>query len=754
MYLIFDTETTGLPDNFKAPVSDSGNWPRVVQIAWQLHDEMGRLIEQKDFLIKPEGYNIPYESQQVHGISTELALAEGHDLETVLHQFNQALDQAKFVVGHNVNFDQKVTGAEFYRKGISTSVLDKKVLDTMTEKTAQLCQLPGGRGGRYKLPKLGELYYHLFGEHFAEAHNATADVEATTRAFFELIRRGHFTSEELDAQPGYLEEFKTANPDTIALIGLKHANLKTKSAAYKKKAQAQSKKSGQTDKSILQDDAFAHLHNHTQYSVLQSTTKIDELLKKTVDYQMPAVAITDLNNMMGAFHFVSAVEKYNADKDPSEHLKALVGVELNVVDDHTKKDVKNNGYATVFIAKNKNGYQNLIKLTSVAHTEGFYYVPRIGRDWIEKYKDDLIVLSGALNGEIAQKILNLGDKQAEEAVLWWQKLFGDDYYLELNRHGLEQEEHVNQILLSLADKHQIKVVAANNTYYLEQEDADAQDVLLCIRDNEKKSTPIGRGRGYRYGLPNNEFYFKSPEQMKELFHDIPEAILNIQEVIDKVENFKLKRDVLLPKFDIPEEFKDPEDDKDGGKRGENAYLRHLTYIGAKKRWGELTPEIKERLEFELETIAFTGYPGYFLIVQDIIKEAKKMGVMCGPGRGSAAGSAVAYALGITNVDPIKYQLLFERFLNPERVSLPDIDMDFDDEGREKVIEYVINKYGRERVAQIITYGTMAAKSSIKDAARVTELPLSESERLAKKAHVSLDLILKKDEETIKKKAKR
>ena len=754
MFLIYDTETTGLPVDYNAPVSKSDNWPHMVQIAWQLHDNMGHVIEHQDFLIKPEGYNIPFESEQIHGISTELAMAEGEDLERVLHLFNEALGKAKFVVGHNIEFDRKITGAEYYRKNIPTTLLDKDVLDTMTQKTADLCQLPGGKGGKFKMPKLGELYRYLFGLDFVEAHNATADVEATARIFLELIRQGHFTPEELWEEPDYLEKFKAENPDTIQLIGLKHVSFKKKSAELKQKTQKTPKKPTKTGDISLTDVSFTHLHNHTQYSVLQSTTKIKELVEKAGEYNMPGVAITDINNLMGAFKFVEAVEAYNNDKESGKQLKSLIGVELNVVDDHNDKTVKNNGFATIFIAKNKAAYHNLVKLVSAAHTQGYYYVPRIGRDWIERYKEGLIVLSGSLSGEIAQKILTQGDKQAEEAVKWWQNLFGDDYYLELNRHGLEEEEHVNEVLLHFAEKYDVKVVAANNTYYLDQSDADAQDVLLCIRDNEKKSTPIGRGRGLRYGLPNNEFYFKTPEQMKELFHDIPQAIVNTQEIVDKVENYPLKRDVLLPKFDIPEEFIDPLDDQDGGKRGENAYLRHLTYEGAKKRWGELTPENKERLEFELEIIEMTGYPGYFLIVQDIIKQAKKMGVVCGPGRGSAAGSAVAYTLGITNVDPIKYQLLFERFLNPERVSLPDIDMDFDDEGRERVIEYVINKYGRERVAQIITYGSMAAKSSIRDAARVMELPLNQANDLAKKAHTSLSLILNRDEEKIKAKINR
>ena len=752
MYLIFDTETTGLPKDDKAPISNSENWPRVVQIAWQLHDEMGNLVEHQDFLIKPEDYNIPFGSEQIHGISTELAQEQGKDLSEVLHIFNEALQKADFVVGHNIKFDINVTGAEFYRKGIETGLMEAKLLNTASEKTAQICQLPGGRGGRFKYPKLGELYRHLFQTDFVEAHNATADVEANTRAFLELIRIGAFTEEELEKPAGYLEDYKKANPDTIQLIGLKHKSLKDLSAKLRARKSATTSTDAVSD--TLVDAGFVHLHNHTQYSVLQSTTKLDQLIQKTADYGMNAVAMTDINNMMGAFLFVSAVEKFNKGKEDDEQIKPIIGIELAVVEDHTNRTKQDNGYATVFLAKNKAGYQNLIKLASVAQAEGYYYIPRIGKDWVEKYKDNLIVLSGHLGGEVSNKILSMGDKQAEEALLWWKNLFGEDYYLEIMRHDLEEEDRVNQVLVDLSKKHQVKLVATNNTYYLDQTDADAQDVLLCIKDNEKKSTPIGRGRGFRNGLPNNEFYFKTPEQMKELFKDLPEAILSTVEIADKIESYPLKRDILLPKFDIPEEYIDPLDEVDDKKRGENAYLRYLTFEGAKKRYKELTPELQERLEFELDIIKKTGYPGYFLIVQDIIREAKKMGVICGPGRGSAAGSAVAYVLEITNVDPIKYQLLFERFLNPERVSMPDIDMDFDDEGRERVIEYVIQKYGKERVAQIITYGTMAAKSAIRDAGRVTEFPLNETDKLSKKAHVSLELILNKNEKKIKEKAKR
>ena len=370
-------------------------------------------------------------------------------------------------------------------------------------------------------------------------------------------------------------------------------------------------------------------------------------------------------------------------------------------------------------------------MASIAYTEGFYYVPRIDKEVVSRYKDDLIVLTGNLYGEVPNKLLNVGEKQAEEALLWWKQEFPDDLYIEIVRHGQEDEDRVNPALITLARKHDLPLVACNDTYYIDQEDANAHDILLCVKDGEKQATPIGRGRGYRYGLPNQEYYFKGADAMKKLFADLPEAIENVARIVDQIEPYTLAREVLLPKFDIPEQFQVAEDETDGGKRGENKYLRHLTYEGAKKRYQEITPEIEERLDFELDVIANTGYPGYFLIVQDFIAEARNMDVSVGPGRGSAAGSAVAYCLGITNIDPIKYDLLFERFLNPDRVSMPDIDIDFDDEGRGRVMDYVIQKYGANQVAQIITYGTMAAKSSIRDTARVLDLPLGDADRIAK-----------------------
>jgi DNA polymerase-3 subunit alpha len=776
MFLIFDTETTGLPKKWNAPITDTDNWPRCIQIAWQLHDIYGELIEHQDFLIQPEGFNIPYDSEQIHGISTQLAKEKGEKLEDVLAIFNETLSKSKFVVGQNVNFDLNIIGCEFYRKGINSKINNLPVLDTCNEKTANLCQIPGGRYGKFKLPTLTELHQHLFNTPFSEAHNATADVEATSRCFLELIRRRNYTKEELDVPVDYFQHFDAKNPTYINVIGLKHLNLKNESKKLKQpteKTQKPTTASLKTTKE-LNEVQFAHLHCHSQYSVLQATSSIQNLINSAIKNKMPAVALTDTGNMMGAYYFNQEALKYNntldkkydeieklaldkikeekvkeglIDNDNSQkidltkfltnrpkrgYFKPIIGCEFNVCEDHKDRSHKDNGYQIVFLAKNKNGYHNLAKLSSLSHTDGFYYVPRIDKKIIEKYKKDLIVLSGNLYGEIPNKILNIGEKQAEEALLWWKEQFSNDFYLEVMRHQQENENHVNEVLIQFARKHHVKLIATNNTFYTVEDEAEAHDILLCVKDGEKTATPKGKGRGFRYGLPNNEYYFKSQEQMKQLFADLPEAISNIQEIVDKIELYSLKRNVLLPKFDIPKQFVDPKDALDGGVRGENAYLRYLTFEGAKKRYGDvLDKETEERLNFELSIIKMTGYPGYFLIVWDFILEARKMGVSVGPGRGSAAGSAVAYCLWITNIDPIKYDLLFERFLNPDRVSLPDIDIDFDDEGRQKVINFVIEKYGASQVAQIITYGTMAAKSSIRDTARALDLPLPDADRIAK-----------------------
>lgn len=730
MFLIFDTETTGLPKRWDAPLSDTENWPRCVQIAWQLHGADGQCLEQHAYLIRPDGFTIPYDSEQVHGISTELAQKEGAKLEDVLHLFAEAIQKADYVGGHNVRFDLNIMGAEYLRAGQPNPLEDCALIDTCTEETASLCQLPGGRGGKFKLPTLSELYLFLFNENFQEAHNATADVEATTRCFLELLRTQKLHPPVLANNPEIQQQLAKNLAEPVALIGLKHQNLKALSQALISTEDQVATPQDPIRTFALTTAPFAHLHNHSQFSVLQATSRIAQLVEAAAKDQMPAMALTDHGNLMGAFHFVKAVKNHNANLEPGQQtLKPIIGCEFYVCDNHTDRTRRDDGYQIVLLAKNKNGYKNLSKMTSLAYTKGFYYVPRIDKEIVKQYREDLIALTGNLYGEVPSKILNVGDHQAEEALLWWKEVFGDDLYIELMRHQQENEDRANTILLDFSKKHNIPIVATNNTYYVEQEEANAHDILLCVKEGEKQATPIGRGRGYRYGFPNQEYYFKSQQAMKTLFRDLPEAIENISELIDKIEVYELQRDVLLPKFDIPEAFQQPDDTT--GKKGENDYLRHLTYEGAKKRYDTIDQDIKERLDFELEVIANTGYPGYFLIVQDFIAAARQMGVSVGPGRGSAAGSAVAYCLGITNLDPIQYDLLFERFLNPDRVSLPDIDIDFDDEGRGKVMDYVIQKYGANQVAQIITYGTMAAKSSIRDTARVLDLSLAEADRISK-----------------------
>ena len=760
MFLVFDTETTGLPLNYRAPLSDFNNWPRMVQIAWQIHDIKGDLIEVKNYIIKPDGFTIPYNSEKIHGISTELALSKGIPLEEVLSLFSDALKQAKYIVGHNISFDNNIVGCEFLRSNMSNVLENKISIDTKEEST-EFCQLPGGRGGKFKWPNLSELYNKLFGESFAEAHNASADVEATTRCFLELLRLNIISFQKVGMNESEFKLFSENNPSTVQLIGL---NVQP----YEKdEAQEQVNEiiENNEDESIVENEieiesCFSHLHVHSQYSILQASASIDLLVSKAAEYNMPAIGLTDHANMYGSYKFINTVLNHpvNSEIDDIQNLKLkpVLGCELNVCINHKDKSFKDYGSQIPFLAKNKVGYHNLSKLSSLAYIDGFYYVPRVDKELILKHKEGLIVLSGSLYGSISNLILNVGEEQAEEEFKWWKENFEEDFYVEINRHGLNEEDHVNSVLINFANKYNVKLIASNNVYYVNKDDASSHDILLCVKDAEQKNTPIGKGRGFRYGFPNNEYYFKSPVEINNLFKDIPSAIDNIQEIIDKVEVFKLSTEVLLPEFDIPDKFKNEMDKEDGGKRGENAYLKHLTYEGAKERYVEISDEIKERIDFELETIEKSGYPGYFLIVQDFIAQARKMNVSVGPGRGSAAGSVVAYCTKITNIDPIKYDLLFERFLNPDRISLPDIDIDFDDEGRSRVIDWVVEKYGKDKVAQIITFGTMAAKSSIRDTARVLDLPLFEADKMAKLVPdlMSLDKIFNYSKEDLKKNVKK
>ncbi|MBL7729591.1 MAG: DNA polymerase III subunit alpha, partial [Chitinophagaceae bacterium] len=411
------------------------------------------------------------------------------------------------------------------------------------------------------------------------------------------------------------------------------------------------------------------------------------------------------------------------------------------------KDQRDKRQHQILLAKNEKGYKNLIKLTSLGFTEGMYgKYPRIDKELILKYHEGLIATTCCLGASVPQAILRKGEEEGENEFKWWLNVFQEDYYVELQRHGMPEQDKVNEVLVKLARKYNVKIIASNDSHYVEQDDFNAHDILLCINTGEKISTPALRDfadddvhvKDKRFAFPNDQFFFKTTEQMSQVFHDLPEAIDNTNEIVDKVELLNLTRDILLPNFPIDKKFQLHTKDETIGKylisaeaHNQWEYLKHLTWEGAARRYTEITNEIRERIEFELSTIKMMGFAGYFLIVSDFIKAGRDRGVFIGPGRGSAAGSVVAYCIEITNIDPIKYNLLFERFLNPDRKSMPDIDTDFDDEGRQKVIDYVVDKYGKNQVAQIITYGTMAAKMSIKDVARVMDLPLPESNALAK-----------------------
>lgn len=480
---------------------------------------------------------------------------------------------------------------------------------------------------------------------------------------------------------------------------------------------------------------FTHLHVHTQYSILDGAADIYGLIKQTKALGMTSIAITDHGNMFGAKLFHKTAKK--------EGLKPILGCEVYVAP-RTRfdkdKDLDKARYHLVLLAKNAEGYHNLMRIVSYSWTEGLYTRPRIDKDLLRKYHGGIICSTACLGGEVPKIIANnisardngvVTPEELEAAVeavmptvMDFKSIFGDDFYLEMQRAktgDLDMDRkvyfyqvQVNTVLIEVAKRSGVKLIATNDVHFIKPGDAEAHDRLICLNTGKDLDDP----NRMRY---TKQEYLKSPDEMHALFADVPEVCANTQEIADKVEEYKLDRSAVMPDFPLPDDFK-----------SESDYLRHITYIGAHKRWGEVIPDhIKERVDFELDTIIRMGFPGYFLIVWDFIRAAREMGVSVGPGRGSAAGSAVAYSLRITEIDPVKYNLLFERFLNPDRVSMPDIDIDFDEDGRESVLEWVVNKYGRNRVAHIVTFGSMAPKMAIKDVARVQKLELSEANRICK-----------------------
>jgi len=463
---------------------------------------------------------------------------------------------------------------------------------------------------------------------------------------------------------------------------------------------------------------FVHLHVHTQYSILDGAAPIPKLFAKAREDGQVALAITDHGNMFGVMEFLNTAKEY-------PDVKPIIGCEVYVSPDgrgvrRGKEDQSSNHL--VLLAKNSTGYRNLIKLTSLAYTEGFYYKPRIDHELLQKYHDGLIACSACLAGEVPSLLLEGKREEAEARVILYKQLFGNDYYIEVQRHKskepslqkvYEDQQRIESEMITLAMKHEVKMVATNDVHFVEAGDAMAHDRLICINTNVDVNEP----NRMRY---TREEYFKTEAEMAALFSDIPDVVENTLEVAEKIERYSIESELIMPDFPIPPGFEDAD-----------AYLRHLTYQGAERLFDNIDEKVKNRIEFELSTIRKMGFPGYFLIVLDFIQASRNMGVWVGPGRGSVAGSVVAYCLGITKINPIKYGLLFERFLNPERISMPDMDIDFSDDGRGKVLQYVEEKYGKDHVSHVVTFGTMAAKSAIKDVARIQGLALSESERLSK-----------------------
>ncbi len=528
---------------------------------------------------------------------------------------------------------------------------------------------------------------------------------------------------------------------------------------------------------------FVHLHVHTYYSILDGQSSVQKLVDKAVADGMRGMAITDHGNMFGIKELFNYCNKVNGKRkdEGKEPFKPIFGCEMYVAHHRKEDKVKEHGdmggYHLIVLAKNYHGYKNLIKLVSRAWVDGYYMRPRTDREDLEKYHEDLIVCSACIGGEVPKKILNDDIAGAREAVEWYRRVFGDDYYLELQRHEVTDpsvranretfplQQKANRVLIELAHEYGIKLICTNDAHFVDQDNAEAHDHLLCLATGKDLDDPTRM-------LYTKQEWFKTRQEMNDVFSDVPEALSNTLEILDKVEMYSIDHAPIMPFFPIPAEFGTEDDTRKqhspedlyheftSDENGENPlpkdeadkkikrlggidklyrikfeadYLAKLAYDGAKKLYGDPLPdEVVERVKFELHIMKTMGFPGYFLIVQDFINSARdELGVMVGPGRGSAAGSVVAYCLGITKIDPIKYDLLFERFLNPDRISLPDIDTDFDDDGRSKVLEWVEDKYGHDKVAHIITYGTMATKNSIKDVARVEKLPLPISNALCK-----------------------
>ena len=719
MYLVFDCETTGIKN------------ARLVQLAWQLHDAKGQLLAHGSDIVRPEGFEIPLAAEQIHGISTERALREGVDAKQVLEQFALIARQAQHVVGHNIVYDLQIMETEQRIHGLSKCLEGLSVRDTMKEEEPIAFVAIPTPSGAHKWPKLNELYEKVFGKAMPKAHDAAFDVAATAAAFFELLAKGVMSpSVELKK-----EEISYQAPPFFSEAQKKAESTKTPPEPA---VAAPTPPASSVQLAELKKLPFAHLHVHSQHSVIPGLLRTEEVVSLAQQAGFAAAVLMDMGNLCGAFSFVQQANKLG--------IKAIIGCEFFLSTARTQhrftREQPDRRYRQPMLAKTKTGFYNLSKLSSIGYAEGLYGLyPRIDKELLANHKEGLVALSGNRWGILAQHFFRQGKQKAEEELKWWMDTFGKDFYLEIQRtrplddtlatesfmqNHLQAEERFNDLLLDWGTRYDVAFLPVQEVFYGTPKDAEGHDILLCIKDQLLKRSPVGDRRGQRPAIVAEAHHFCSAADMHASFADLPEGFHHLGALINSIETYELKRKVQLPKASLPDGFTD-----------EAAYLNHLATQGMAKRYSTINETLESRLEKELQVINKAGYAGYFLIVHEIVSQARRMGVAVGPGRGSVAGSLVAYVLEITQVDPLLYGLLFERFLNPERISMPDIDMDFDDERRDDLIQWILSRYGTEQVAQIITYGTLAGRSAIRDCARVLEMPLDQADRLAKAVPFSL-----------------
>ncbi|WGH27722.1 MAG: DNA polymerase III subunit alpha [Candidatus Shikimatogenerans bostrichidophilus] len=708
------------------------NWPRLIQISWQLYDNNGKLIKLNNYFIKPDNFKINKKSFLIHGINKKLLKKRGKNIKYVLNKFYKYLKLSTYIIGHNIDFDINIINGEFFRlkKNINKIFLKKKKIDT------QKALLNNNKFNITKWLNLKQTFYFLYKKNVEKElfHNSFYDVYIIVLCF-------------------------------IKLLYYKIINIKYKVNIFFFLKNVPSLKDKKLEKDFFlkkkKKNYYFNIHNNTNYTTINNSNKnisiinIDKLIDKAIKYKMLAIGITD-NNMMASYYFLTKIYSVN-NNFKKNIIKGILGYNFYL------KDNKDNFFCHTLIAKNKKGYYNLIKICSYSYINNNKNLVFIDKKKIIKYKEGLIFLTGNLNSEISYNIINNNIKKSIEILLFWKKIFKDDIYIEIFRDGFKKEKIVNKYLLRFSKLFNIPFINQSNNFYLSKKEYIIHDIFLCIKNKEKKRTPIISEfnnyklikKGYRYGLPNNNFYFKNFLEIKNNFNDIKKGFKNLKKIYKKIENIIIKPKNLFPIFKLSNKKKKKifKNKKYDDKKLNKNYLKYLIYKGAKKKYKKLNNKIKKRIKKEFKVIINKNFENYFLIVYDIINNAKKKGIYIGPGRGSVAGSIIAYCIDITKIDPLKYNLIFERFLNEERFKMPDIDIDLDNKNKNKLIDYIIKKYTLLKVCNIITFGKIGTKSSIRDVSRIFNLPLEKVNFLSKLIVKKLNLteILHEDINLLKKK---